>query len=69
MTLQSVTRPLMLAAAIASLTALLGGCTTTQGPLFGPDSPRDGATRPVDPIYGTPIPGYVTPFGGAFGAN
>ena len=51
-----------LAVAVVSLAALLGGCAATQGPLFGPNSPRDGAGRPVDPIYGTPIPGYATPF-------
>ena len=51
-----------LVAAILSVTALLSGCTATKGPLFGPDTPRDGAGRPVDPIYGTPIPGYPSLF-------
>jgi predicted small lipoprotein YifL len=36
----------------------LGGCATSTGPLWTPDSPRNGATQPVDPVYGTPIPGY-----------
>ncbi len=38
---------------------ILGGCAATStGPLWTPDSPRNGATQPVDPVYGTPIPGY-----------
>jgi predicted small lipoprotein YifL len=49
-------RWLALAAAAALLA--LGGCTATKGPLWTPDQPRNGATQPVDPIYGTPIPGY-----------
>ena len=36
----------------------LGGCATSHGPLWTPDSPRNGATQPVDPTLGTPIPGY-----------
>ena len=36
----------------------LAGCATSKGPLWTPDSPRNGATQPVDPVYGTPIPGY-----------
>ncbi|MGO8917382.1 MAG: hypothetical protein ACLQJR_15860 [Stellaceae bacterium] len=47
---------LVLAAALMAL----AGCTATKGPLWGPDSPRNGAQQPVDPIYGTPIPGYPT---------
>jgi len=27
-------------------------------PLYGPNTPRDGVGRPVDPVYGTPLPGY-----------
>jgi predicted small lipoprotein YifL len=42
---------------VAALLAL-GGCAETKGPLWTPDSPRNGATQPVDPVYGTPIPGY-----------
>ena len=40
----------------AMLSLLLGGCHD-EHPLYGPDTPRDGAGTPVDPIYGTPIPG------------
>ena len=58
----TLVRPALLAAGIVSVAMLLGGCSATQGPLFGPESPRDGAGRPVDPIYGTPLPGYATPF-------
>jgi predicted small lipoprotein YifL len=36
----------------------LGGCATSHGPLWTPDSPRSGGQQPVDPVYGTPIPGY-----------
>jgi predicted small lipoprotein YifL len=50
-------RWLALAAAAALL--VLGGCAdTSKGPLWTPDSPRNGATQPVDPALGTPIPGY-----------
>ncbi|MGO8915274.1 MAG: hypothetical protein ACLQJR_05150 [Stellaceae bacterium] len=45
---------LIVLAAVMSL--LLGGCHDAH-PLYGPDTPRDGTGRPVDPIYGTPIPG------------
>lgn len=46
---------------ILGLAAMLGACGDPD-PLYGPGSPRDGAGRPVDPIYGTPLPGY--PIGG-----
>lgn len=35
---------------------LLASCGDTH-PLFTPNTPRDGAGRPVDPVYGTPLPG------------
>lgn len=38
---------------------LLASCADTH-PMWGPNSPRNGAMQPVDPIYGTPIPGYPT---------
>jgi hypothetical protein len=41
---------------IVAAGALLGGCGDAH-PLYGPDSPRDGGGHPVDPIYGTPLPG------------
>jgi hypothetical protein len=41
----------LLAAAI-----LLGSCNDAH-PLYGPNSPRNGMGQPVDPIYGTPLPG------------
>jgi hypothetical protein len=42
--------------ALAALVLLLAGCSDAT-PLYGPNSPRDGMGRPVDPIYGTPLPG------------
>ena len=49
--------------ALSALT--LAACGASQGPpLWGPDSPRNGANEPVDPIYGTPIPGYPSTTGG-----
>lgn len=42
----------------------LGGCAETHGPLWSPNSPRNGAQQPVDPVYGTPIPGYPDVNGG-----
>ncbi len=44
--------------AFAAALLVLAGCTATEGPLWGPNSPRNGANQPVDPVYGTPIPGY-----------
>lgn len=43
--------------ALAALVLVLGGCAAAT-PSFGPSSPRNGAGQPMDPIYGTPIPGY-----------
>jgi hypothetical protein len=42
--------------ALAGGAVLLAACSDTT-PLWGPDSPRNGAQQPVDPVYGTPIPG------------
>ena len=44
----------MLIAILAPL--LVEGCSDAH-PLYGPDTPRNGAGLPVDPIYGTPLPG------------
>ena len=44
-------------AALAFAAFLLGACGPTT-PMWGPNSIRDGTGAPVDPIYGTPIPGY-----------
>jgi predicted small lipoprotein YifL len=49
-------RQMMVITAIVAIAGMLGGCGDAH-PLYGPDSPRDGAGRPVDPIYGTPLPG------------
>jgi hypothetical protein len=38
------------------LPLLLGGCNDAH-PLYGPDAPRNGAGMPVDPVYGTQLPG------------
>jgi hypothetical protein len=38
------------------LPLLLGGCNDAH-PLFGPDTPRNGDGMPVDPVYGTQLPG------------
>jgi hypothetical protein len=56
--------PTRLALLVLSMAALsLAGCAGAT-PMWGPNSPRNGAGQPVDPIYGTPIPGYTTPYGG-----
>lgn len=39
-----------------ALPLLLAGCNDAH-PLYGPDTPRNGAGMPVDPIYGTQLPG------------
>jgi hypothetical protein len=59
-------RPISLlgvAHALASGAVLLAARVDTT-PLWGPDSPRNGAQQPVDPVYGTPIPGYPPINGG-----
>jgi hypothetical protein len=48
---------------LVALAMLLAGCGDTQ-PLYGPETPRDGAGRPVDPIYGTSLPGTPAGNGG-----
>jgi hypothetical protein len=58
-TVRDMSQPsqLLLAALLAAL--LLGACGLPPAtPMWGPSSPRNGATQPVDPVYGTPIPGY-----------
>lgn len=60
--MMSVPMRLMMFACIAGM-ILLAGCVDPS-PLWNPNSPRNGAGQPVDPIYGTPIPGYATPWGG-----
>ncbi|HUC69484.1 MAG TPA: hypothetical protein VMA53_28960 [Stellaceae bacterium] len=39
-----------------ALPLLLGGCNDAH-PLYGPNAPRNGDGMPVDPIYGTQLPG------------
>jgi hypothetical protein len=39
-----------------ALPLLLGACNDAH-PLYGPDTPRNGAGMPVDPVYGTQLPG------------
>jgi len=51
--------PTWIAALIAALPILLAGCTPTNGPLWGPNSPRNGAGQFVDPVLGTPLPGQT----------
>ena len=46
-----------LAAGLCALAMLLAGCGQAR-PAWGPGTPRNGAGQPVDPIYGTPLPGY-----------
>jgi hypothetical protein len=55
-------RVVVQAAAIAAM-LLLAACNDTH-PLFGPNTPRDGAGRPVDPVYGIPLPGTSLGNGG-----
>jgi hypothetical protein len=39
-----------------ALPLLLGACNDMH-PLYGPDTPRNGDGMPVDPTYGTQLPG------------
>jgi hypothetical protein len=50
----------LVAIGIYAAALLVAGCAATRGPAWGPNSPRNGADQPVDPVYGTPIPGYPT---------
>ncbi|HUH85757.1 MAG TPA: hypothetical protein VLX85_14195 [Stellaceae bacterium] len=53
--------PLAALVTATGIALLLGGCSLPPPtPMWGPDSPRNGALQPVDPVYGTPIPGYPT---------
>jgi hypothetical protein len=54
---------LSMAVTLVGAVLLLAACGDTT-PLWGPNSPRNGAQQPVDPIYGTPIPGYPLINGG-----
>ena len=43
----------------AALALLVGACNLPPPtPMWGLGSPRNGADQPVDPVYGTSIPGY-----------
>ena len=53
----------VLIAILAAAAALLAGCADPN-PLYGPGTFRDGGGRPVDPVYGTPLPGGPAGFGG-----
>jgi hypothetical protein len=52
---------------VAGAAVVLAACTVTHGPLWGPDSPRNGAGEVVEPDTGTILPGYPT--GGAGGGG
>ena len=51
--------PIVKAILLAALALSLAACGDAH-PLWTPGSPRNGAMQPVDPVYGTPIPGYPT---------
>lgn len=51
--------PRALAAGLCLMAMLLGACAQAR-PAWGPGTPRNGAGQPVDPTFGTPLPGYPT---------
>jgi hypothetical protein len=55
------------ALAIAPL-ILLGACGPTD-PRYGPDAPKNGFAQPVDPVYGTQLPGTYMCCGGMGGTR
>jgi predicted small lipoprotein YifL len=58
-----MTRRRMVTIALLGAAMLLAGCGDAH-PLYGPDGPRNGAGRPVDPVYGVPLPGGPGGYGG-----
>jgi hypothetical protein len=50
------------AAAFLLLASLLAACAASTTPLYGPDTPRNGAGVPVDPVHGTTLPGVQKPY-------
>jgi hypothetical protein len=58
-------RKLAFGVIVIAASATLSACDLPPPtPMWGPGSPRNGALQPVDPVYGTPIPGYPTINGG-----
>lgn len=53
-----MTNRLLLPALAGTLLLLVAACTTTSGPLYGPDAPRNGAGEVIDPQTGLVIPGF-----------
>jgi hypothetical protein len=53
----------LMAVWFVALAGFLAGCTDAH-PMFGPETHRNGAGQPVDPVYGTPMPGYPDVTGG-----
>ena len=50
---RSVWAALMVAAPLV----LIAGCSAPRDPMYGPNAPRNGYGQPVDPVYGTQLPG------------
>jgi hypothetical protein len=45
-------------AAVIFATIWLAACDFHSTPLWGPNSPRNGANQVIDPVLGVPIAGY-----------
>jgi hypothetical protein len=50
-------RSVWVAVIVAAPLVLIGGCSAAHDPTYGPNAPRNGYGQPVDPVYGTQLPG------------
>ena len=57
-------RSAWIAVVIAAPLLLLGGCSTPRDPAYGPNASRNAFGQPVDPVYGTQLPGTYLCCGG-----
>ena len=58
-------RSALIAMLIAAPLLLLGGCSAPRDPAYGANAPRNGFGQPVDPVYGTQLPGTTRAAAGA----
>jgi len=57
-------RSAWIAVIVAAPLVLGGGCSAPRDPMYGPNAPHNAFGQPVDPIYGTQLPGTYLCCGG-----